>query len=147
MGLPAGWVTAVPGVPRNAQLKALGNGVVPQQAALALAMLGVGQRVAVLSQVGPSLPTPRAVVVDRTSRRAALLRHTRSGPSLGQAVEIAQGQLPPEFDTWEELPPSWRLGRSRGARMASPVKGEAPERGNAAEASDHPRSLQTRQEG
>lgn len=41
MGLPAGWVTDVPGLPRNAQLKALGNGVVPQQAALALRLLGV----------------------------------------------------------------------------------------------------------
>jgi DNA (cytosine-5)-methyltransferase 1 len=35
MGLPAGHVTAVPGLTRNDQLKALGNGVVPQQAALA----------------------------------------------------------------------------------------------------------------
>jgi DNA (cytosine-5)-methyltransferase 1 len=33
MGLPAGHVTAVPGLSRNDQLKALGNGVVPQQAA------------------------------------------------------------------------------------------------------------------
>ncbi|MFF7230045.1 DNA cytosine methyltransferase [Streptomyces sioyaensis] len=32
MGLPAGWVTAVPGIPRKEQLKILGNGVVPQQA-------------------------------------------------------------------------------------------------------------------
>jgi hypothetical protein len=39
MGLPAGWVTDVPGLSRNAQLKALGNGVVPQQAAMALRML------------------------------------------------------------------------------------------------------------
>lgn len=39
MGLPAGHVTAVPGLTRNAQLKALGNGVVPQQAALALSLL------------------------------------------------------------------------------------------------------------
>jgi DNA (cytosine-5)-methyltransferase 1 len=39
MGLEPGWVTGVPGVSRNAQLKALGNGVVPQQAALALRML------------------------------------------------------------------------------------------------------------
>jgi len=43
MGLPAGWVTdpAIwdgwkPGAARNAQLKALGNGVVPQQGAAAL---------------------------------------------------------------------------------------------------------------
>jgi DNA (cytosine-5)-methyltransferase 1 len=38
-GLPEGWVTDVPGLSRNAQLKALGNGVVPQQAAMALRML------------------------------------------------------------------------------------------------------------
>lgn len=39
MGLPAGWVTDVPGIPRNAQLKALGNGVVPQQGAAAFRIL------------------------------------------------------------------------------------------------------------
>lgn len=39
MGLPEGHVTAVPGVPRNAQLKALGNGVVPQQAGMAIRLL------------------------------------------------------------------------------------------------------------
>ncbi|MEU0830485.1 DNA cytosine methyltransferase [Streptomyces sp. NPDC005969] len=32
MGLPAGWVTAVPDIPRKEQLRILGNGVVPQQA-------------------------------------------------------------------------------------------------------------------
>lgn len=39
MGLPAGWVTDVPGLSRNEQLKALGNGVVPAQAAEALRIL------------------------------------------------------------------------------------------------------------
>lgn len=39
MGLPDGWVTDVPGLTRNAQLKAIGNGVVPQQAAAAVRML------------------------------------------------------------------------------------------------------------
>jgi len=39
MGLPEGWVTDVPGLSRNAQLKALGNGVVPAQAAMALRLL------------------------------------------------------------------------------------------------------------
>jgi DNA (cytosine-5)-methyltransferase 1 len=39
MGLPEGWVTDVPGLSRNAQLKVLGNGVVPQQAAHALDLL------------------------------------------------------------------------------------------------------------
>jgi DNA (cytosine-5)-methyltransferase 1 len=39
MGLPAGWVTDVPDLTRNEQLKALGNGVVPQQCAAAVASL------------------------------------------------------------------------------------------------------------
>ncbi|MGX1912433.1 DNA cytosine methyltransferase [Streptomyces phaeochromogenes] len=39
MGLPLGHITAVPGLSRPAQLKALGNGVVPQQAAYALRFL------------------------------------------------------------------------------------------------------------
>lgn len=38
-GLPAGHVTAVPGVSRVAALKMLGNGIVPQQMALALRLL------------------------------------------------------------------------------------------------------------
>lgn len=38
MGLPAGWVTGV-GIPRTQQLRALGNGVVPQQAAQAITEL------------------------------------------------------------------------------------------------------------
>ena len=38
MGLPTGWVTDVD-IPRSAQLKALGNGVVPAQALLALSLL------------------------------------------------------------------------------------------------------------
>lgn len=39
MGCPEGWITSVPGIPRTAQLKALGNGVVRQQGAAALEML------------------------------------------------------------------------------------------------------------
>ncbi|MFE2426878.1 hypothetical protein ACFXJ5_09015 [Streptomyces sp. NPDC059373] len=38
-GLPNGWVTATPGLGRPAQLTALGNGVIPQQAARALELL------------------------------------------------------------------------------------------------------------
>jgi DNA (cytosine-5)-methyltransferase 1 len=38
MGLPSGWVTGV-GLSRTQQLRILGNGVVPQQAALALDVL------------------------------------------------------------------------------------------------------------
>ena len=56
MGLPNGWVTGV-GIPRSAQLKALGNGVVKQQAALALALLD-GDGAAVYPQQERLLPTP-----------------------------------------------------------------------------------------
>ena len=38
MGLPAGWVTDVD-ISRNEQLKAIGNGVVPQQCAAAVRIL------------------------------------------------------------------------------------------------------------
>jgi len=58
MGLPDGWVTGVD-IPRSAQLKALGNGVVPQQAALALAMLD-GDGAAVYAAPERLLPTPKA---------------------------------------------------------------------------------------
>ena len=39
MGMAPGLVTRVPGIPRTRQLKIIGNGVVPQQAALALRLL------------------------------------------------------------------------------------------------------------
>lgn len=39
MGLPDGWVTAVPGLTRNACLKALGNGVVITQSSTAFRLL------------------------------------------------------------------------------------------------------------
>jgi DNA (cytosine-5)-methyltransferase 1 len=49
-GLPAGHVTSVPGLPRGAQLKALGNGVVWQQATAALRLLAARrERLAVAS--------------------------------------------------------------------------------------------------
>ena len=39
MGLDEGHVTGVPGLTRNQMLTALGNGVVPQQGAAAVALL------------------------------------------------------------------------------------------------------------
>lgn len=54
MGLPEGHVTGVPGLSRNDMLKALGNGVVPQQAEAALRFLLGGVPVA-------SMPKPPAL--------------------------------------------------------------------------------------
>lgn len=59
MGLPEGWICSPEiGLTRNEQLKAAGNGVVPQQAELALRMLleGVDLRTTGGGQV--NLPTP-----------------------------------------------------------------------------------------
>jgi DNA (cytosine-5)-methyltransferase 1 len=50
-GIP-GWVTAVEGIPRTAQLRLVGNGVVPQQGAAALQML-----IAIAARY-PSAPGP-----------------------------------------------------------------------------------------
>jgi DNA (cytosine-5)-methyltransferase 1 len=46
MGWPAGWVTNMPGISRNDQLRIVGNGVVPQQAVAALRWLLSVQEVA-----------------------------------------------------------------------------------------------------
>lgn len=57
MGLPAGWITGV-GLSRNEELKACGNGVVPQQAELALRMLLEGLPVERERERTVMLPTP-----------------------------------------------------------------------------------------
>lgn len=44
MGLPEGWVTGVPGLSYSQQIRLLGNGVVPQQAAHALTVLAAWSR-------------------------------------------------------------------------------------------------------
>ena len=59
MGLPAGHVTGH-GLRAAQELKMLGNGVVPQQAALALRMLGLGgDAVAAPAVDSAMIPTPR----------------------------------------------------------------------------------------
>ena len=66
MGLPIGHVTdEAIGLSRSQQLKALGNGVVPQQAAKALRqLLGVDERVSTDSQL---LPTPTSQAAKHSS--------------------------------------------------------------------------------
>lgn len=58
MGCPDGWITAVPGIPRNAQLKAGGNGVVRQQGAEAVRRLLAAAPAWLLGRLAPSLPVP-----------------------------------------------------------------------------------------
>jgi DNA (cytosine-5)-methyltransferase 1 len=81
MGLPAGWVTDVPDITRNEALRALGNGVVPQQAEHALRWLLGGAPV--LQDTSPTLlPTPKAT---NNENRQSLDRY---GMNLGQALGI-----------------------------------------------------------
>ena len=54
MGLPAGWVTDVPGIPTNAQLKALGNGVIPQHGAAAFRLLAERMAAGQIPADGPA---------------------------------------------------------------------------------------------
>ena len=62
------------------------------------------------------LPTPR-VAAGRTGASAATRRDSRSAPSLEQALEIARGELPREFEEGTDLPARrgrvWRCCRRR----------------------------------
>lgn len=58
-------------------------------------------------QVDNLLPTVLANGPMRNSRRAMVTHPTkRSGVGLNQAIEIAQGILPREFESWDEVPAS-----------------------------------------
>lgn len=71
MGLPCGHVTAVPGLSRTQQLAALGNGVVPQQAAAAIRALA--ERAGVLPVAASLPPVGRCALC---GHRRHLSRHT-----------------------------------------------------------------------
>jgi DNA (cytosine-5)-methyltransferase 1 len=83
MGLPEGWITDV-GLKRNEELKACGNGVVPQQAELALRILLEGSEI----QTGTrqvNLPTP--TVSDTFTDK---LKSSQQKPGLMTSVTLAQ---------------------------------------------------------
>jgi DNA (cytosine-5)-methyltransferase 1 len=106
MGLPDGWITSV-GLTRNEELKACGNGVVPQQAELALRILLHG--IAVAPNATPVMPT---LTTNGTGR------HSAGYDSLGtlQMLEVAKGILPKEYDSWDQIngkiPEEWRDGKA-----------------------------------
>jgi site-specific DNA-cytosine methylase len=77
MGLPDGWVTGVPGITRNEALKALGNGVVPAQAAAALRFL-LGAGTPPIRAGGDLLPTPRATRGGSNTETVSLLPTPRA---------------------------------------------------------------------
>jgi hypothetical protein len=67
---------------------------------------------------GSVWPTPK-VAATRNSRKALTQKHF-SGLALAQAVEVASGVLPREFESWDEMPPMakrlWPTPTSRDHR-------------------------------
>jgi DNA (cytosine-5)-methyltransferase 1 len=93
MGLPAGHVTGH-GLRPAQELKMLGNGVVPQQAALALRMLlGLGGDAVAVGAAGELLPTPvRADGIRPYSSPRAIAKH--GAMTLHEALIGRKGDTP-----------------------------------------------------
>lgn len=82
MGLPAGWITDA-GLTRNEALKACGNGVVPQQAELALRQLLTGMDFSVGGGL-TVLPTPTTMDKrDGSTLRSVAVKNLENGKNKG----------------------------------------------------------------
>ena len=130
LGLEPGHVTdPAIGLTRNQQLKALGNGVVPQQAALALRLLlGLDADAA---PGGPDVLLPTPSVADGTGGHA-----TRSGARSGELLlpgvarslallptpavnDMGDGKTPPQWDEWtDRMKTRHGNGNGHGASLA-----------------------------
>jgi hypothetical protein len=98
MGLPLGWVTDVPGLSRTEQLKALGNGVVPQQCALAVRQLldvltGMANPVSI-DEEARLLPTPQVMDGRRRARSPEEIAEARKGGGCANLREAIFEPLP-----------------------------------------------------
>jgi hypothetical protein len=121
MGLPDGWITGH-GLSRNDELKMAGNGVVPQQAELALRILLNGIDLVSVSTDESLLPTVMANSPMRNSRRSMVTHPTkRSGVALNQALELIAGILPVEFDSWDEVPNNYRNLENAFPKLPTPT--------------------------
>jgi hypothetical protein len=82
MGLPKGWITDA-GLTRNESLKACGNGVVPQQAELALRQLLTGMNFSVGGGL-TTLPTPTTMDKrDGSTLRSVAVKNLENGKNRG----------------------------------------------------------------
>ena len=79
MGLPAGWVTAVPGLSRNDQLHAIGNGVVPAQAVAAIRSLMERAPEAMRSLAAPGEITEAEIYAFLGQQSAELAQQVEEG--------------------------------------------------------------------
>jgi len=105
MGLPEGWVTGV-GLTRNEELKACGNGVVPQQAELALRILLEGVTLpAGGGQVNLPTPTVSDTYTDnlKSTQQKEGSMHSVTLPQavrmVSDRIEASQGNVIPDPQT------------------------------------------------
>ena len=92
MGVPEGWITGV-GLSRNDELKACGNGVVPQQAELALRVLLEG---ITLPRAGGQVNLPTPTVSDTFTDNLASTQQkpgSMHSVTLPQAVRMVSGKI------------------------------------------------------
>jgi hypothetical protein len=82
MGLPEGWITDC-GLTRNEELKACGNGVVPQQARLALSILLDGMTVERERERETMLPTPTVMDQQSMPLRTVAVENLKRGRNRG----------------------------------------------------------------
>jgi len=64
---------------------------------------GLADVATLLGEQDNLLPTPKAAT-NRASRKAMVDYRQWSAPGLEQALEIARGELPREFESWDEVP-------------------------------------------
>ena len=86
MGLPSGWITEV-GLSRNDELKACGNGVVPQQAELALRALLEGVSITSVQNTS-SLPTPTTMDAKASNTKEVVAKFLDQGKQTCLTYEI-----------------------------------------------------------
>lgn len=97
MGLPDGWITDV-GLKRNDELKACGNGVVPQQAELALRVLLDGLQI---ERGGGQVNLPTPTVSDTFTGN---LKSTQQKPGSMHSVTLPQAVRMVEVELKEDRP-------------------------------------------
>lgn len=116
MGLPTGWVTGV-GLTRNEELKACGNGVVPQQAELALRSLLEG--VSLPNGGGQvNLPTPTVSDIYTDNLKSSQQKEgSMHSVTLPQAVRMVSDRIDagPELFTLTPQTDNYGVGSSHSA--------------------------------
>lgn len=119
MGVPEGWITGV-GLTRNEELKACGNGVVPQQAELALRMLMEG--VSLTQQGGGMTMLPTPTVSDTYTDNLASSQQKEGSMhsvTLPQAVRMVSAKIEEgqELTTLDPQTDSSGVGRVNSATL------------------------------